>query len=95
MENRYLILNGEVVKDFFDLSIEKGVQLIEGYFKNNGVAEDTPNMIAEFYNNRYVSNHELTKKDVIEFANESSILKVVKCEKSNKINNSRYRIELV
>lgn len=90
---KFLFINGEHIKGFFDLDLEKGVKLIENYFLNNGVVQDSPNMIANFFNERYELTHELSKRDVIEFAKESNKLIVVKLEKGNRINNTRYIIK--
>lgn len=92
---KILFVNGEPVRDFFVMDADLGIALIEGYFINNGVKMDTPKAIANFYNERYCYNHLLSYRDVLEFAGHSKLLKVTKLDRDKKINNERYKIELI
>lgn len=92
---KILFVNGEPIRDFFAIDTDLGIALIEGYFINNGVLMDTPKAIASFYNDRYCYNHLMSHRDIREFAELSPKLKVTKLDKDKKINNERYKIELV
>lgn len=70
------------------------VQLKVHYFLTNGVLLDTPRQIANYLNDNFKYEHQITRLDIIEFAEISNILNVTKLEKNNKINNERYKIEL-
>lgn len=89
-----LMISNKHILNLQNLTLDEGTHLIEELMFNNFrfTEKMSTKELANYINNRYESENELTYRDIIEFTDNSLLLVIKKLNK--KLKNDKYFIEL-